>query len=93
MKNKIMTDILNLVKNEHKERLQAEIENMTEDFLKLTDTEKEEVYNTDGTVGYIFGSPRYESKVSDIRDIVINPKKDTLVVLNLIVDYLHYHID
>lgn len=53
-KTKLLNEILNNVKEESKDLVKSEMNRVQKDFSKLTEDEKETVYCTIGTIGFVF---------------------------------------
>jgi hypothetical protein len=83
MKKETMNEILNYVKEDCKELVMNEVENIVNSFSKLTEDEKEDVYCTSGTIEYLFDNINFE-----VEEVLINKENDFEFV-DLILDNLN----
>lgn len=92
-KTKLLNEILNNVKEESKDLVKSEMNRVQKDFSKLTEDEKETVYCTDGTIGFVFDNmSEYEINNTPIQfdeDVFLDSlDEDTKIDLcNLVVEY------
>ena len=89
MKNEIMKKVMSYVKDEKKDLVKSEVERVTTEFMNLTEDEREDVYWSNGTIGYVFDDERlnFENK-----DVLIN-QDDDFDFCDSILDYLDYFIE
>ena len=92
-KTNVLNKILNNVKEESKDLVKSEMIRVQKDFSKLTEDEKETVYCTVGTIGFVFDDMSdYEinnTPVQSDEDVFLDSlDEDTKTDLcNLVVDY------
>lgn len=95
-----MNEILVYVKDEFKEEVESELNRVREDFSFLTDEEKDRLYNSHGSVSFVFDTleeldPSLEIKNTpiqlDLDEVLIDLDEDEeYEVLDMIVDYCSY---
>lgn len=96
-----MNEILIYVKDEFKEVVESELNRVREDFSSLTDDEKDRLYDSHGSVCFVFDKleeldPSLEIKNTpiqfDLDEVLIelDEHQETYEVLDMIVDYCSY---
>ena len=89
--NKIMKKILGLVKDEHKEMIEAKVKKATEEFVALSEDEQEDWFFGDGTIGYFFDDNHLELD-DDWYNVLVKPDDETDFV-EFVCDYLDCFLD
>jgi hypothetical protein len=93
--DKIMKKILGLVKDEHKEMVEANVKKATNEFLELSDDEQEDWFYGDGTIGYFFDDNHLEfldDYEAGMQKVLLNPE-DECDFIDLVCEYLDCHLD
>jgi hypothetical protein len=63
-----MEDLLKCVKPEHKDMVKSEMEKLGNEFARLTPEQREEIYNTDGVIGWVWDYDRLKFDVEEVFD-------------------------
>jgi hypothetical protein len=96
--DKIMKKILGLVKDEHKEMVEANVKKATNEFLALTDEEQYDWFVAEGTIGWFFDTNHlgfledYEAGMQMVLKNEDN-EDDEFALIDLVCDYLDCYLD
>jgi hypothetical protein len=93
--DKIMKKILGLVKDEHKEMVEANVKKATNEFLALTDEEQYDWFVAEGTIGWFFDTNHLgflEDYEAGMQKVLLNPG-DECDFIDLVCEYLDCHLD
>jgi hypothetical protein len=63
-----MEDLLRYVKPEHKDMVKSEMEKLGNEFARLTPEQREDIYNTDGVIGWVWDDDRLKFDVEEVFD-------------------------
>ena len=63
-----MEELLKYVKPEHKDMVKSEMEKLGNEFSRLTPEQREEIYDTDGVIGWVWDYDRLNFDVKEVFD-------------------------
>lgn len=89
-----MEDLLKYVKPEHKDMVKSEMEKLGKEFASLTPEQREEIYDTDGLIGWVWDYDRLKFDVKEVFDgsakgfRAVDPNRPEFNLEDAILDYL-----
>lgn len=89
-----MEDLLKYVKPEHKDMVKSEVEKLGKEFSRLTPEQREEIYDTDGLIGWVWDYDRLKFDVKEVFDgsskwfRAIDSNRPEFNLEDAIIDYL-----
>ena len=89
-----MEELLKYVKPEHKDMVKSEVEKLGKEFARLTPEQREEIYDTDGLIGWVWDYDRLNFDVKEVFDgsskwfRAIDPNRPEFNLEDAILDYL-----